>query len=307
MSMPNVSKQTQIDKDGSSIFERFAVNKLNLIEHKGNQDFGIDYSAEIMDQVKSCTTGQFINIQLKSHEVVQFNSEGYYNQSVKVTTANYWLEMNLPVLLVVVETSTGKIYSSDAKRMLRLTYDENKMNNQNSISIPVTQNMFEIDDAKRVAYQYNKYEFLLNISNDVVIIRSFFHYMQSHSYRDQFLEVEYDLSEHILYFASKYTLINVSNKKIFSLYQTLLQGYADFNKNYVEYQRVIFNEGSIIPYFKELINLIVCEISFDNTYKLKKKLKDFIRLKKEIDDNPIGISLRYWSDIKILFYEQGDE
>lgn len=113
--MPKISQSNLLDRIGSAIFEKACAKHMILVPHSGNKDFGIDYTAELVDETKRETLGHFISVQLKTHQDIKFDDTGYYHQRVRTTTANYWLTLNMAVILVLLDLKDNKLYCIDAK------------------------------------------------------------------------------------------------------------------------------------------------------------------------------------------------
>ena len=315
--MPSISKKTLTDIKGSKIFEEKFSESLIMVEHKGNEDFGVDYDAEIIDTGDSTTTGGFLNIQLKSHENITFNSSNCYSQSVKVTTANYWLSSNLPVMLVLVDLSTKEIYGVDVKRALRKNWDYKKVESQENISVSISkQDLFSINKCIAAYLDYDQYKFLENSGSDYILFRKFFTYFDSYMRKDPgIVEQGDDATNDVYSFAKKYYrhFIHVGGvvkayvamkdtiKKHMSKYERVI--YSSFD--YYTQEREIFNLAAF-NFLKLIVNLINIEIDEDKTELLSYKLRDFSKLKKEIENHP-NLDFSYWASLSDSIYLDYDD
>lgn len=153
--MPKISQSNLLDKIGSAIFEKACAKHMILVPHSGNKDFGIDYTAELVDETKHETLGHFISIQLKTHQNIKFDDNGFYHQRIRTTTANYWLTLNMPVILVLLDLNDNKLYCADAKKYLRSDYNVQKYESQKSIEIKVSKNdLFNFNSCLVASIEY---------------------------------------------------------------------------------------------------------------------------------------------------------
>lgn len=291
--MPRVQSQNIIDRIGSALLEATFSEEMIFVPHSGNTDFGIDYSVELIDTNKKCTTGCLLNVQLKSHEIINFDKNGNYYQPVNVSTINYWLSINVPVILVIADTTNHKFYGIDAKKAIRENYKDEKTNVQKTTSFVINQkDLFNFETCVRGCVEFEKYNTLLSSAIDSLNIYNFLIYINNTSNRDFHLEVDdyEDLTREIISFSNKYyepfildsTLVKLRKEMLDSLGDNYIDGYLSY-EGYIEMSRTEFNSCAA-KYLFELTNKICDEIDKDKTGKLKTILFKFKRLKKIIQD-----------------------
>lgn len=305
--MPKISQSNLLDKIGSAIFEKACAKHMILVPHSGNKDFGIDYTAELVDETKHETLGHFISIQLKTHQNIKFDDNGFYHQRIRTTTANYWLTLNMPVILVLLDLKDNKLYCADAKKYLRSDYNVQKYESQKSIEIKVSKNdLFNFNSCLVASIEYDKYNMLYYSSNDSLIIWNLLSSMVGTLNRDCFLLVDayedmtndaLSLSEKYNYpFCTSHELKHFYEKMVTAIKSCLENGRINYD-NYYEQYRTEFNFYAI-EYFVKLVYLICDEIAVDKTNCLRNKLYKFVRLKDEIEKNGKPSLNNYWIDAK---------
>lgn len=303
--MPDVTKQNIIDRIGSALLEATFSDEMVFIPHSGNTDFGIDYSVELIDSKNKKTTGYLLSVQLKSHEKIVFDKNGNYSQSVKVSTINYWLNINMPVILVLADTTNHKFYGIDAKRKIRETFDLEKMNKQQNISLSINQSdLFSFKTCIKGYVEFEKYYVLYNSAIDSLNIYNFLKYISETSHRDWHMLVDdyEDLTREILSFADKYAFPFCMEQNLTALHEKMIKalgenyndGYLDYD-NYKELDRTNFNECTI-KYLFELTKKICEEINTDKTLVLKSRLFKFKRLEQIMKDYGTPIWSEKWAN-----------
>lgn len=306
--MPKLSRSNYLDRVGSAIFEATYADSMVLIPHIGNKDFGIDYTIELIDKTNREILGHYVAVQLKTHKNIVFNKNGYYSQQVKITTANYWLTLNMPILLVLLDIENNIRYYVDTQKYLRENYNFKKFAKQKYIKIKVMQkDVFDFKSCLLASIEYDKYKILRYSANDCLIIRNLFVDMNETLIKDWFLPVESyeDMTVDAINLAEKYNHPFIINNDLASLYNNMMEqvkdcyfsdGKIDYDK-YIEQTKSNFNKAAI-DYYVKLVFLICDEIENDKTEVLRKKLYKFIRLKKEIEKNGKPGHSRYWADAK---------
>lgn len=76
-------------------------------------DYGIDLEIEIASET---VTGRLFKVQSKGHQRIEWNKSGSYLQPVREETLNYWDAIPLPVVIMVVDHSAGRVYWSPGRR-----------------------------------------------------------------------------------------------------------------------------------------------------------------------------------------------
>lgn len=301
--MPKVNKTNIIDRIGSTIFESLFADELILIPHSGNKDFGIDYHADIINKNEKSLIGYYLGIQLKSHQTIKWNTKNEYKQRIKISTANYWLSLNVPVVMVLVDNVNHSIYGIDVKEQLRKNWDRYDLSKR-TITISIQENdSFNTKCYVNCIHNFRKYQLLLDSITDYYLIRCFISYMSNIGNRDFFLLIDdyADLSNEILELCDKYSfafldnigLMSIENKMKECLKDCYVNNKIDY-ENYIEQTREKFNNIAF-DYFTELVNSICNEIEKDKTKVLYNRLHKFLNLKKEIK-NHNSFNDPYWKE-----------
>ena len=289
--MPNVSNQNIIDRKGAALLEAQFSDQMIFISHPGNTDFGIDYSVELIKPDSKTTSGYFVCIQLKSHNKIVFNSDGCFKQQVRTTIINYWLSINMPVIMVLADLANKTLYGIDVKRRIRQSYDFDKMEKQETISISINRDdVFSYKTCLCSIIEFEKYNTLYTSAIDSLNIFNFIIYTRDYSHRDWFLLVDDydDYTNEILALVDKYywpfslnnELVELRRKMLNVLETHMMNGRLDYDE-YIEKDRVDFNNVAI-DYMIKLTEEICCEMDQDKTNALANKLFKFKRLNKMI-------------------------
>lgn len=110
-----------------------------ILRQVTERDYGIDYYIELASKDGEIT-GDLLSVQLKSIERIDWktsaqNIETARSPSIKVETANYWLGLPVPVLLLVADLSAGDIYVTNVKPTLRADFE--KLQTQGTLTFPL--------------------------------------------------------------------------------------------------------------------------------------------------------------------------
>ncbi|WP_152054588.1 DUF4365 domain-containing protein [Aliarcobacter butzleri] len=115
-----------ISKKAILILENTLPIEWIVRKEDGDDDYGIDADIEIAFPKKESNdffvSGYIIKAQIKGHREIVFDEKGFYSQNIKISTANYWFNMNVPVVLFIVDTSNNNVYWLDAKKAYRSNY-----------------------------------------------------------------------------------------------------------------------------------------------------------------------------------------
>lgn len=293
--LPIISDKQLTNYLGTAILNKCFCNQFIFIEHPTEKDFGIDFSVEHIDYVSPNyhPSGKYAFVQLKSHKGIKFNNSNYYGQKIKKSTINYWLQLDMPLLLILVDISNCKIYAVDALKFIRENYSSIP-SDTHSTSISVFKDNELNEDLFKQAYQENlKYNTLLNSSFDVLVILNFIKYFDnvakqfnSSNHCLMLVYKQNDFTHELLSFINKYNCL-FDDYKLKILYENikliLKEILTDEHKLLINYEK--YNESIRIKinklsfaYFILLSNLILDEIKKDQTNSLKMSLSKFIIL-----------------------------
>ena len=140
--LPIRPEQHIIDTQGLALLNIIINPSEYIFRILGERDYGIDGLLEIVENGHA--TGKMISLQLKSSKgfdisysdkvnknvlVDQFDSALFYFDGcipvrIKKTTCNYWLNNNLPVVLVLADIETNCLYYSFIADQIRQRYQD---------------------------------------------------------------------------------------------------------------------------------------------------------------------------------------
>ena len=121
MELPKRTEQHEIDTKGMNLLT-YVLPKEYIFRTLGERDYGIDGLIELA--FGGHVTGKFISAQLKSSGHVSWTNEGTIRINIVKTTCNYWLQNNMPVLLLLADIVEQKVYYCDVKSQIRKRYRE---------------------------------------------------------------------------------------------------------------------------------------------------------------------------------------
>lgn len=94
-----------------------------MIRPVTERDVGVDGEIEV--RTNACYTGAFFKYQLKSTKELAWRSDSdARSNSINVSTANYWLGLEVPVFLFQADLDEGKIYFQAVGPQLRQRFAE---------------------------------------------------------------------------------------------------------------------------------------------------------------------------------------
>lgn len=128
MPFPKRSHSHRLETDSDAIL-RAVLPSQWLCRGLGERDYGVDYLIEMVGG-KYLLTGHIAAIQLKATGYIKWRGQShqnitdwFYSQRIPKRTVNYWMGLQLPVFLCVVESSTKKVFFVPVKRAIRRNYD----------------------------------------------------------------------------------------------------------------------------------------------------------------------------------------
>jgi hypothetical protein len=147
--------------------------------------------------------GDLISIQLKSTEKIDWlksenncdNKIGYFS-GIQTSTINYWMGIQIPVFLCVVELSSRRVYCVNVKHQVRQKYD--KFLQQDTVSFHIN-SVFDLRSKDGIALLYLIYlrerrydDFAHYLQSLVIHWKQYLEFVDSNMGRDFFLDVEDD-------------------------------------------------------------------------------------------------------------------
>lgn len=171
------------------------------------RDYGVDCYIEIVGD-DSHLTGDMAFIQLKGTDCVKWKgSEGgnYTNLTgINKSTAEYWMELQVPVFVFMADISTNEIFSIPARESIRHNYYKFLKNSGFSLKVD-RQKRFSL---KSFLYDYRKernYEqFKLHLITFISNLDVYIEFIMNNRGRHEQFEVD---SERHLYFIQMYNML----------------------------------------------------------------------------------------------------
>lgn len=159
-------------------------------------DYGVDYYVEVC--VNHSLMGQLFAVQLKGSASPQYDMSGAYVSyyGLKPSTINYWYNLPVPVLLVIVDTVSKDCFYCNIKQYIRENFEEISMETLTTIKIPVAQKLeantsngvltsFYQKEHDRQTLEFHIINFMSSIPHKVELL-------QNHNGMDAFLPIEGD-------------------------------------------------------------------------------------------------------------------
>ncbi|MDP9993841.1 hypothetical protein J2W28_004457 [Variovorax boronicumulans] len=124
-------------EDASEKLLRQVAPKNWLIKSAERRDMGIDGEVEIRKSLTRQVTGEHFKFQLKSTQRLVWREGMAKSNRIKVSTANYWLGLKVPVFLLQADLTANVIYFAAAGPQLRRMYPD--LEGQRSIQLNLNQ------------------------------------------------------------------------------------------------------------------------------------------------------------------------
>ncbi|MCC0809464.1 DUF4365 domain-containing protein [Methylobacterium sp. W2] len=197
MKLPKRVEEHVTETSSWRILQANAPNEW-IVREVSERDYGVDCYVEIATK-DGHITGELISVQLKGVKQIKWNegSEGErYARSpaVKTATANYWLNLPVPVVLLVADLQAKKIYFAHVKETIRADYD--RLSSKKTITFPLHEELHLASNIGLALFSwFNRRErqianFTFHVSNLICHIHSFTNYIETNQHRDSFMEVE---------------------------------------------------------------------------------------------------------------------
>jgi len=189
-----------------------------VIREVSERDYGIDCYIELVNKDNEIT-GDLLSGQLKGTEKIKWKAkrnevrEATFS-GIKIETIHYWMNLPVPVFLLVADLTDTKLYFASVKQQVRSQYK--KYLKQKSLSFTLT-NIFQLGTdigyvvfmALYIKEKFHK-EFASNLRTLFVQWQNYLDFMHEHQHLDCFLEAEPD--EELLFIHIYLTLYALSKQ-----------------------------------------------------------------------------------------------
>ncbi len=215
MKFPERSTTHKIEAASWRLLQELAPEEW-IVREVSERDYGVDAYIEVTKPTGE-VTGNLISVQLKGKDELEWMEQETgirtaRSPSIKTTTANYWLNLPVPVFLFVADLTSKKIYYVSVEEEIRSQF--NNLANQDSISFKLTDEihiqskigstLFPLFIARERAHP----QFVFHITNLLSHIEPFGEFIIYNQNRDSFMEVE---SERHLQFRALYESIQMAS------------------------------------------------------------------------------------------------
>lgn len=200
LDFPKRSETHEIESASWSLLKALAPEEW-ILREVSERDYGIDAYIEIASKEREIT-GNLVSVQLKGvknkiqWEASDSNAKRSRSPQIKVSTANYWLHLPVPVFLFVADLTAKKVYFASVKESIRRQYG--KLAKQDKITFPLAEELnissqvghivFQILVARERAHE----QFAFHITNLLSHISAFADFISGNQNRDSFMDVELD-------------------------------------------------------------------------------------------------------------------
>lgn len=174
-----------------------------IVREVTERDYGIDCYLEIIWKNNEIT-GDLCSLQLKGCEALQWEKKvGKWGKKtrysgIKKSTVNYWMNLPVPVFLMVAEISSGRLYFSPIKEQVRLQYSAYIDEHQTTLGFPLFSE-FSMGSPKWEFLFFVHYlkersfnEFSSYLTGLLIHWNDYYDFILENQDRDCFLEVEED-------------------------------------------------------------------------------------------------------------------
>jgi Domain of unknown function (DUF4365) len=168
-----------------------------IVREVSERDYGIDCYIEIASK-DGHITGELVSAQLKGVEDLKWAGEvgkrTARSPSVKTSTANYWLNLPVPVFLLVADLPGKKVHYVSVMEHLRAQFG--KLDSQETISFPLHEELHLASDVGKALFPWfvNKErrhaQLSFRLTNLLSHVEEFANFIRENQNRDTFIEVE---------------------------------------------------------------------------------------------------------------------
>ena len=118
---PNRARSHLVETKSSRVFQSMITAEW-MLRQLSEADYGIDFLLEFPG-LHNQINGRVAAIQLKGAESISFNRSGFYHLGgIKRSTLNLWLGYESPVMLVMVDVTSGVVYFKSIEDEFRGSY-----------------------------------------------------------------------------------------------------------------------------------------------------------------------------------------
>lgn len=202
MKFPKRSTTHKIEAASWRLLQELAPDEW-IVREVSERDYGIDAYIELATP-EGELTGNLVSIQLKGVEKLNWqeakDNRGIIRQTrspqIKVSTANYWFNLPVPVFLFVADLSARKIHYASVEESIRRQYA--KLSAQDSITFKLVEELNINSEAGTILFRLFASrerlhdQFVLHITNLLSQVEPFGDFIASNQNRDCFMEVEGD-------------------------------------------------------------------------------------------------------------------
>jgi Domain of unknown function (DUF4365) len=242
MKYPKRSETHQIETASWRLLQELAPAEW-IIREVSERDYGIDAYIELATS-EGEVTGRLVSVQLKGVEKLTWTATGGTSKEarspqIKVSTANYWFSLPVPVFLFSADLSARKIHYVSVEEGIRQQYA--KLSTQDTITFKLLDELHIGSDAGAafldflIARERAYDQFVFHITNLLSLATSFADFISAHQMRDCFMEVELDahLQFRAIYEACRMASIYLgSGWKLESLKELYIQDRQQWKDDY---------------------------------------------------------------------------
>ncbi len=166
-----------------------------IIRDVTERDYGIDSYIEIIPP-SGAVTGDLCSIQLKSSEKVKWVNDKAILSRVKKSTINYWMNLPVPVFLVLADINEKRVYYCPVKSFIRRHYAKFLNGGTKSLSFNFRKEFQfgnEIGDSifKTLYFREKHFSQVITYMSDFLIhCKEYLEFIVFNQGRDCFLSVE---------------------------------------------------------------------------------------------------------------------
>lgn len=168
-----------------------------IIREVTERDYGIDCYVELVTPSLD-VTGDLVSIQLKGKDHIDWKKKERIKYAryhgIEQSTANYWMNQQVPVFLFVAEISTDSLFFCPVKDVVRTYFA--KFLKQKTFSFPLSPD-YRFGANKGLSIFLREFDrerlnerFSYDLVNLLSHLQRYSDYIRENYYRDEFLEVE---------------------------------------------------------------------------------------------------------------------
>ena len=263
MQLPQRTDSHITESDSVEIFES-VMPKGWVVRKPSEVDYGVDFYVEICDG--HSMTGQLFAVQLKGTLSPQYEAKNTYLSfyGLKPSTLNYWYNLPVPVLFVLVDIASKECFYCNIKRYIRENFEDFSKESLTTIKIPVSQklNVKTSNDVLVNFYQkeLNRQTLELHIIKFMSSIPRKVELLQNHNGMDAFLPIEGDdeieiiqLVKELTYLASCFGIVWSCD----SLQDVIKRGQSHWGNTYLLHEHEMTEYGKQLALIMQNIAKII--------------------------------------------------